>query len=238
MSIFTKIGFITSLLFLVGTAAHGALGYPDCPESHCSKRKDNINDACVKAGMGGKPFPVVSPDGSVCTCPCSCVVPNTYLSLAGGSDQFISNLLEGSELSLPYAGDATVDRMMRSEITDGQVHTLTFSNGRILVTSPNHTLVRPDESIVAVEDADAGTEVLDQDGNIVSVMGNKTSTYTGDLYNVIVKSKSPKASDHIVVTEGIQSGDWLLQAANDGMEAEITLRMENIPLYPLEGEGE
>ena len=62
-------------------------------------------------------------------------------------------------------------------------------------------------------------------------------SYSKDLYNLIVQSKSSKVRDHIVVTNGVQSGDWLLQATSDRIQNEIDLRMEVVKTYPLGGEN-
>ena len=71
--------------------------------------------------------------------------------------------------------------------------------------------------------------VLDSHGDPVSIVSSNELKYSGGLYNVITNADAARAADHVIVTNDVQSGDWLLQSANDIIETEIKLRTAQIP---------
>ena len=51
-----------------------------------------------------------------------------------------------------------------------------------------------------------------------------------DLFNLSINRESSKPVDHVIDTNGILSGDWLLQSTNDLVEEELFLRTSVINL--------
>lgn len=228
--------FAASAAFLCAMPAQGERlpGFPDCPQDHCSGKDPQINAACIAAGMAGKPFPVISPDGSVCSCPCSCVAADTRILLPFQNETRIDNLRPMTMVFSPFTEgyEAKVTHMLMSEVKKAKAHTIVLDNGSQLVTSPNHTLVKGNGRINSVENLAVGDEILTADGSTSRIAEKRILTdFTGQLWNLVVASHSPKAIDHVVVTNGLQSGDYLLQTSHDRIEQEIELRLGTVEPY-------
>jgi hypothetical protein len=216
------------LLFLTNSYAFGALGFPDCPAAHCSGNNADINMACIAAGLAGKPFPLMSADGSVCTCACSCVTADTEILLPSLQSARIDALRPKHSLFVPYSetSAATIEQMLMSEVEKSTIHRITFDNGKQLLASPNHTLVKNDGLINNIANIPVGTGILTGNHGTTKIISNEVITgFTGQLWNLVIAGKSPKPFDHIVLTNGIQSGDFLLQSSHDRIEREIDLRL-------------
>ena len=118
-----------------------------------------------------------------------------------------------------------------SELEESVVYTK-FSNGSTIVSSPNHTFVDTQGKIVRAENLRRNHRVLDADKEEVSVLDDPVSaSYNGNLYNLIVNIDSNKSQDHLVNTNGLLSGDWYLQSANDVMKEELYSRNSILLLF-------
>ena len=217
------------LLFILGSFPQ-ILMAATCPENHCSEVSEDLNVACKAAGYSnGAPFPVVMSDRSVCMCPCSCVVAGTKITMFDGSEEAVENLLLGAEVYAPYLNEgASTEWRLRSPVEDVGLYTLSFSNDSKITVSPNHTFITPSELVVDAQSISLGDEVLDENGGTVRVVNKVKKKFSGDLFNFAVNLKSSSAADHIIVNNGVQSGDWALQSANDQIESDIYLRMNPI----------
>jgi hypothetical protein len=130
-----------------------------------------------------------------------------------------------------------VDNVLASKVTNSEVMKITFDDGATLQVSPNHTFISNEEKVVSARDLREGMLVLNSGLNSVAVTSNQSTSYSGDLYNLIINENSSLTSDHIIVTNGILSGDWLVQSVNDAIESEISLRMNVIKPYDLNSES-
>lgn len=222
----------------VPALADGLDNFPGCPGSHCSEVNTSINEACIAAGMAGKKFPVIAPSGGVCTCPCSCVTADTLVLLPSFTEARIDTLRPAKSIFAPFApsSEAAVDHMLMSELENAKIHQITFENGSQLKASPNHTLVKANGRINSIRNLKVGDEILTGDFASTRILENIPVTgFNGQLWNLVVASRSPKVTDHIVVTNGVQSGDYLLQSSHDRIEQEIDLRLGTVEPYNPQG---
>lgn len=210
------------------SSAFAALGFPDCPAAHCSGNNADINAACVAAGLAGKPFPLMSADGSVCTCACSCITADTGILLDNQTTVRIDSLERLTTAFTPHtdAGLSPVEHLLMSSVENTGIHRITFEGGRQLLASPNHTLVKENGFIDSIENIKEGTGILTGSNSIAKIIRNKiVKNFSGRLWNLVVRPEAQRASDHVIVTNDIQSGDFLLQSSRDRIRQEISLRL-------------
>lgn len=213
--------------------------FPNCAADHCSKIDEEMNRFCIASGLAGKKYLVFGPTGSKCYCPCSCVAANTRVSFSDGAySKQISRLTLKDPVFTPHteSRNSEVNWMLRSYLNRDQVWQIRLEGNRRIVVSGNHTFVNADKKIVKAESLKQQDKILDGNGRVVKVLGvKKLQNYHGYLYNLILNNSSPLASDHIYVTNGVQSGDWSLQTTTDSIQEEIDLRSEVVHTYQLPG---
>jgi hypothetical protein len=149
----------------------------------------------------------------------------------GGNDVAIETVREGVRLEVPnrpYGG--RVDALIGHDAVDEEVAVLAFSDGATLVAATNHTFIGTDGKVVGVPQLEVGDELRAANGSAVRVTAISPARFTGRLGNVIVSQRQEAAAAHVVVTEGIQSGDWLLQSTYAKLNAEIDLRRGRVDL--------
>ena len=222
---------VTSSVLCLGSTA---LATENCPGSHCSQISAEMNSFCIENGMAGKPYMVLGPTGGTCFCPCSCVTADTQLTSVDHGLRAINESVVGDELYSPLSPDqrGSIDKRLKSDVGNTPVIRVMFSSGATLTASMNHPLVLSDETVVAIEKLQVGDQVLAESWSPVTVRGiERVESYSGELHNVIVNGMSATAKDHLIATNGILSGDWLLQANNDAVERSIALRTGTINLF-------
>ena len=146
---------------------------------------------------------------------------STLPELTANGSEFLLNPLTAKSVSLDKALGSKVDKV--------SVVKVKFSNGSELVVSENHTFVTPEKVTIMAEELVLGATVLDDDlGDVRVISIDKAYAYTGSLANVITASSSMKAEDHVISTNGILSGDWLLQITSDTVKGGVDLRTQEI----------
>lgn len=219
---------------LAAAVGREAMADENCPQSHCSQISDKMNKFCVQNGFAGEPFLVIGPGNLECFCPCSCVTPDTLVTYSDNTWHRIEVSKVGDMLLGPFTEDGAgrLDKRLMSTVEDSSVLRLRFSSGVVIVASPNHPFVLPDEIVASARTLHPGDLVLDASFQPVGVLSvEDIDDFTGELHNLIVNDASTAAQDHLVVTNGILSGDWLLQANNDQVERSIALRTGTIDLF-------
>jgi hypothetical protein len=163
------------------------------------------------------------------------VTPDTKIELSEGNSA-IAKVKVKDRLLTPFSETehSELDKIMISEAKDVELISIEFDNGSRLRVSPNHTFISPEQMVVTAEQLTPGQLVLDKNRQPIAVANKSNFKYTGDLINVIVNKKLPGAKNHIVVTEGMPTGDWLLQSHNDSIQTGIDIRTEEIKLYKIE----
>lgn len=215
---------------------------PNCSQGHCTAVgavametcQDNADilglDLETYKSRGGAA--VTSENGRVCQCPCSCVVAETLIGTEKGQVA-IKDLEKDSKISTPLAKNsfASMVSLMASSMENLTVQKTSFSNGTTIVSSPNHTFITPNEMIISAEKLKNGDRVMGAKGDILTVVASpEKGMFDGTLYNLIVSKDSQVASDHVLDTEGVLSGDWMLQSTNDLVEEELFLRTAVVEL--------
>jgi hypothetical protein len=227
----------------VSISSSTASAQSQCPAGHCSMVNPQINDFCKSNGNAGKQFAVTSADGSWCWCGCSCVDQNTYTftynematsSLEDPADmpvlQLVAGIRRGQPLFTPTSRYVSVDNFIRSANSDGEeLLVIQFKDERALTVSKNHTFITRDERVIKADELKPGTKVkADLAGRLVTVSKVTSTRENRQLYNVIVNASSVYPEDHLWYTNGIWSGDWTLQTANDILNTEIKLRSSTL----------
>lgn len=231
------------LLFLLGMISfsfHSGNAVENCKASHCSEVNRDLNAFCISANMAGKKYLVLD-NGVACFCPCSCVVGNTRIALG--------NLLEGQAIQDIVEKKLEVEILnpLSSHFSHGQVDVglsspmkgkilrIVLENSMEIECSQNHVFLGENFETVSAKNINIGTFLQTLMGPM-GVVKREEIDFEGDLYNIIVHSSSSLVEDHIIQTNGIYSGDWLLQANQDARETSFSLRAQILELYQIEQE--
>ena len=189
----------------------------------------------MSMGLAGRPFLVVGPSGGNCFCPCSCVAAHTRVLLEDGREKTLTTIALGDAVFSPFSSAANeVSRKLSTPVQNYPAYRLAFSDGTNLTVSHNHTFATPDLKILQASKARVGDWVATAEGapvRIIAVLPQ--APYTGAMQNLVVNAASPSAFEHLISTEGILSGDFLLQAYSDTVDAAVDLRMDDVPVYDL-----
>ncbi|MBF0207864.1 MAG: hypothetical protein HQK53_13350 [Oligoflexia bacterium] len=197
-----------------------------CPEGHCSKINTEMNTFCISNGMAGKPYLVLGQNGRVCYCPCSCVDANTRILLADMNEIMAKEIDHNTEFHTPLSinSNAKTDHILKSEVEGTKTLEIGFSNGEKLLVSDNHTFITDDELTIKANKLQIGSKVLGVHNDILTVNRKKIISFNGTLFNFLINKESPEIIDHVIVTNGILSGDWQLQVNTDIIETSLSIR--------------
>lgn len=209
-----------TLWTIVGTAA-------PCAAGHCTRVNPQIQPICKEAAEqnGGVIPPIIivpTELGGICTCPCSCFATDTKIE-QGDGEGLVQDIERGASLMTPR-GERKVQLELRSKVENAQAIQLELDNGRSLTVSTNHPFISYDGIITSAEKLKDGSELAGTRGEPVTVLRATPTTYSGWFHNFIVKSRDPKQMDRIVQSEGVQSGDWLVQSYHDQVKQNINIR--------------
>ncbi|MCB0362802.1 MAG: hypothetical protein KDD35_08770 [Bdellovibrionales bacterium] len=221
-----KLFLICSLMLLTSFAKAES-----CPTSHCGAIDAQVKETCERNGWGAGNSQWVVFEGKTCQCGCSCVTGDTLISLMDGHYAPIANLEPEDSLLLPFAKKLTSNSgtLMSSRFqTPTTILETSFSNGASIYSSENHTFITDDYKVVKAKNLKKGMKVMGDLGTAVTVLMDPISVdFLGQLFNLSLNKTSSKAIDHVIVTNGIYSGDWLLQNTSDAIEDEIDVRTAN-----------
>jgi hypothetical protein len=229
--------WLTALFVAVVTllSLNPVFAFSNCPESHCSRVSTQLNEACKAAGYShGAPFPVVRGDKSVCMCPCSCVTGDTLILLANGKVKRADELVEGDLIMVMTASglqSTPIYLVTRSSVTLHKLQKVTLSDGSALTASNNHTVLNEYDQLVTLDSVAIGSKLRRYDGELVEVLSNdKVTKERVDLINVMVNIDSSVPLQHVYVTNGLLSGDMLVQLTRDVTGEDIDLLWDKIDL--------
>lgn len=210
-------------------SVHGEV-YEKCP--HCTTTEVGKICSAMGLGHGYGVFEIYA--GKPCLCSCGCVSSDTMITMADGSQKRADQLIEGDVIAvMTLAGlkPATIYMVTKSAVTNYLATQVTFSDGTVLTASENHTVLNEDDEMITLEELSIGDRVRRHDGQLVSVTANKLVGYDKLLLiNVIVSTDSVYPIDHVYITNGLFSGDWLLQVSRDNQGEAIELLWDKIDL--------
>ena len=175
--------------------------------------------------------------GTACKCVCSCFTDDTLIRLADGQDIRAKDLLEGQRVStIGSTSGAVIWRVIKSSVKSLPLKSVAFSDGTSIAVSSNHVFISSDHRILRADKLKSGDKVLD--GVLGAKIVNEISgtDYTGNLYNVVISNSSAAPYDHLIITNGILSGDFSLQATNDRDGRDIDLFLANISVIKFDSE--
>ena len=123
---------------------------------------------------------------------------------------------------------------LSSPVEKHAVRKITTSVGEVVV-STNHLFVGANRKVISAEKLKVGMKILDGSNREVEVESNEIiPKYSGSLHNLILKSGTRRMENHIYIANNLQSGDLVLQDANDRIDREVKLRTGELP-YILNG---
>ncbi len=219
--------FVLSLALLM--SANVLFAWPSCPQGHCSLVNAEMNQFCIESGMAGRPYLVVGPNGN-CLCPCSCVIAGT--KIATDKDEIAIEMLDMEDrvlLPLSAEGAGGIEVLMHSDITEGRAVSITLANDRTLTVSENHTFVDTNYQVIKADELKKGSKILDQFQKPIDVLNaDPIANFEGSLYNVTTSMADEEIKDHVIVTEGVLSGDYLTQITNDSVKVGVDVRFDLI----------
>ncbi len=227
-------------IFLIVGMFHSpsASALPACSFGHCTSFDSAVKKICAnkyripESQMNAShTVNVYDSNGAECTCPCSCVAAETLIQLFEGEEILARTVRKDDTVLLPQASyrDGNVFGANGSPIEKGEVQQILLDTNKILTVSPNHTFVGMNGKLITAEKVEKGNQIMGADGKPVHVIqSRRMKNFTGTLHNFIVNEKSDKPKDHLLVTNGVQSGDWLLQSTQDTMRQEIDLRLGRV----------
>jgi hypothetical protein len=215
-------------LLLVALAVFSANVSPlfaeDCPADHCSINQKKIYAACKKSGNVGAAYydNPKDPSGPMCSCPCSCYAEGTEI-LSLGKTVSVESVNQGDTLSTP-AGEVPVQKPLRSTVENFPAVQLELANGKSLTVSTNHPFITEGGIVAEARDIKSGSSLMQENGSSVPVASATPTSYTGTFYNFILDGKHESGSDRVVFSEGVQSGDWMVQSFRQGLATNVGLR--------------
>lgn len=206
-------------------------GLADTCADHCGKYSGVVQKMCEK--YKGVVDPWVAPlveNGVSCDCPCSCVVLGTLILTPSGETP-IEMLRRGNEVTTPLtlSESGKIRSALSSPVAKHAVRKVTTSAGEVTV-SRNHLFVTPNRKVISAEKLQKGMKILDGSNQEVTVESNDlVQKYTGSLHNLVLRQGNRRIEDHVYVANNLQSGDLVLQDANDRLEREVKLRLGQLP---------
>lgn len=231
-SIFMR-SILWSIVFLLNFQG-SSFGGENCKQSHCSEINAILNSFCINAGFAGKQYLVLDA-GVACYCPCSCVTGDTKIQL-GDVNFFeelqIADLETGMEVQTPMSTQLpsiSVYKVLRSPM-EGEILEVVLEDDFRLKASKNHVFLNEKDQTVSGKQLKMG-DFLQTKLGPKKVVAINTIWYTGTLHNLIVNENSTTVADHVISTNGIFSGDWLLQVNHDAMNTSLMLRNDLVEMY-------
>jgi len=215
-----------------GNALLSGVKYQKC--SHCSTTE--IYSICSASQWGhGHGVPQVDKStGKACVCSCGCVSSDTMITMADGSQKRADQLVEGEAIAIMTMGglkSATIYMVTKSKVVNYLATQVTFSDETVLTASENHTVLNEDDELITLEALSIGDRVRRHDGQLISVTANKLVGYDKLLLiNVIVSTDSVEPIEHVYITNGLFSGDWLLQVSRDKQGGVLEVLWDRVDL--------
>lgn len=219
----------TNLSIMAGLSAvgsSGALAMADC-NFHCTEKQQSAEQLCqwMKSNTGTMPpFVPIEVDGVQCRCGCSCVLAGTLIRLEH-HELPIEGLQVGDNVINPWSQQLQTVDLVTTTLARGMPLIALQGGGESLVATENHVLIGADGLTKKAVDLRPGDFILAAGGDAVEVEStHKLTVEQGTLHNLILNQHSSMAGDHVVVTNGLMSGDWMLQVTSDVLAAEIAMR--------------
>lgn len=196
----------------------------ECPGAHCSAKSEQINNICKAQGQAGNLVFVEHPAGTgqYCYCRCSCLPPDTPVSIAPGKWQELGKLKVGdSVLALQKDGTWKTAPVVFSDGTEQPKKPLpyaiylTTSNGASLVTTADHAFLMADMQTLRRADRLQPNDQLVDAGTMkpISITKLFSGSYLGPMHNIAATNWDTRDDQwgHLINTKGVVSADYYAQ---------------------------
>ena len=141
-----------------------------------------------------------------------CFAPETTIELANGGVVAIEELYAGAEVVNPGTGGvARVHSIVESYEALGLIEI--HYRGKVLRVTETHPMVTR-RGIVKAKELTDRDELVDKDGApvVIESLSRSVPKSTQRVYNLILDAgEDYKDKEHLVVAEGVQTGDYLMQ---------------------------
>lgn len=214
----------TCLILSCATASIAEEIAPWCPDSHCSKLNSGKGETgqaymklCNRLNYGAADnLPVVF-NGALCQCNCSCLAGETLVTMVDGRRVPIESLVPNDIILSAYdASPIRVKEVLGGFVSNYPATKVELSNGDEIIASSNHVFINLDQTIVTAGDLTEGQELISYEHEVVRVTKVvRGFRFTGKLVNLVLDNGSMNGSDHVYITNGLHSGDMLVQTQND-----------------------
>jgi hypothetical protein len=142
-----------------------------------------------------------------------CFADTVKIKMADGSDRPIGLIKVGDEVLNPVTGRSQkIAEMIKGPEAAGMIE-VGYGSHTVLVTQ-KHPFLTP-QGLKAAQDLATGEEILDETGSYVPLTVARLLPAQSNqvVYNIRLDSSSSDPKDHMVLADGIVTGDLLLQRA-------------------------
>lgn len=194
-----------------------------CPPSHCSGVKEQVNKACKAMGQSGNLIVTEYPEGSgnYCYCKCSCVASGTPVEVSSDSWKPIGEIKVG-ETVWGYTEDKK-RKASKVVFSDGTVEEnaevpyaiyIITKQGTTLIATADHLFLTPSGQLKRADRLTINDKLVTADYKEVGLKLVAHGKYIGPIHNIAINNwdtESPEVNQHLINTNGIISGDYLAQ---------------------------
>jgi|GEM_PF-2354993 len=201
-----------------------------CPNNYCPNNKTVIDGDChdLDYQAGNKIVLIPKPGDPQCWCVCSCLAVNTPIATPTGTVK-VQDIVQGTTTVLAAGLDLTWSEQLvnqASYATPGLTeHTIYIRfklqnepQARELVVTRDHPLVLyPDKQLIVADYLQLSDQLIDRDGQPAQVVDVQWGSYSGSFYEFATSltPPDPNYANHLVLTNGIVSGDFAIQVFSD-----------------------
>ena len=212
----------------------------------CSIKKPKIDSACHELNIESGKKIMWEVNDQTCYCICSCLGEGTEIMLSSGQGIPIENLTTSQQVLAPgldlnfHAYPVELITHAAKGVTQNTIfltYTLSGSQRKIVVTMDQPMLVRRNGKLAMIEakTLQLADRLVDRMGNDVAIDKLDLGTYVGAFWEMATSMNppDPNFTGHLVVTEGIVTGDFAVTTFVDfpaGVGVQLTEQERAVPI--------
>ena len=191
-----------------------------CEASHCSIADPEIYAICRQNGLPAG-YPVLTKDtNGVCTCSCSCLAFGTPVAINAEEWAAVETikvgdtvLAAGRDLAWKEVG-VQYSQGTESLSRQPNVVLITYADTAIAVTG-DHLFLMEGGVLKPADRLVVGDRLTARDGAPVPIHSVHVGDYTAGFHHIATRKALPDAdlSDHLLITNGVVSADYIVQIA-------------------------
>lgn len=220
-----------------------------CGDGFCGPQKKNIDSACHDLGKEAGKWIMYQNGGTTCYCICSCMGEGTLVTTGNGSQIKVEDMVEGQTTVLAAGKDLRFSAQVAESVvstssgeTKNTVYLKYEMNGKTVerVVTMDHPFLLSNKTLVGAGALQLNDELLDQNGNRVSIKEIKWGSYIGKFWEFAVSMNKPDSNytNHLVVTEGVVTGDFAISVYENYPVSSEETSLKGSPNRPFVGSAE